>query len=334
MAGATRVTAKRTPRARPASTIRRLLGAGALLLALVAPARALDVPYLSGRVVDLADLLPPAAEQATTARLDALEKATGAQVVVLTIPSLDGEALEDYAIRVAETWKLGRKGVDDGVLFLVARDDRALRIEVGYGLEAKLPDITTKRILDELVVPHFRAGDFAGGIEAGVAAIETVVRGGDPLPPPSQRAIGDGQLGPIGAPGKLFVGVVFLLFMVPFALSALHASGAGPWLMYVVLTPFLTLFPMSTFGRAGLLVPVVWLVGFPIARWWIHHTGKKRGPGQSRDRRAGGWWGPGGFGGGGFGGGGFGGGGFGGGGGGGFSGGGGSFGGGGASSRW
>jgi uncharacterized protein len=335
-----------TVRARPGSAIRHLLGASAILLALAAPIHALDVPFLAGRIVDLADLLPPAAEQAITARLDALEKATGSQVVVLTLPSLDGEAVEDYAVRVAETWKLGRKGIDDGVLFLVARDDRALRIEVGYGLEAKLPDITAKRILDELVVPRFRAGDFAGGIEAAVGAIETAVRGGDPLPPPSERAVGDGPLGPLGAAGKLVVGVAFLAFMVPFAMNALCSTGAGAWLLYVILTPFLAIFPMSAFGPAGLLVAVLWLVGFPIARFWIQRVAKRKGrrpcsPSSPDNRRSGGWWGQGGFGGGGFGGGGFGGGGFGGGGfggggggGGGFSGGGGSFGGGGASSRW
>jgi uncharacterized protein len=147
------------------------------------PAAALEVPYLSGRVVDLAELIPPATEQELGTRLETLERETGAQVVVLTIPTLEDEPLEDYAVRVAETWSLGREGVDDGVLLLVAQQERGLRLEVGYGLEAKLPDITGKRILDERVVPRFRDGDFPGGIAAGIAAVEIAVRGGDPLPP-------------------------------------------------------------------------------------------------------------------------------------------------------
>ena len=149
----------------------RLFVAVACVVVAARAAHALDVPYLSGRVVDTADLLPPADEQRIAARLETLERETGAQVVVLTVPTLGGNPLEDYALKVAETWKLGRKGVDDGVVFLVARDEHALRLEVGYGLEGKLPDITGKRILDELVVPRFRQGDFAGGVEAGIDAI-------------------------------------------------------------------------------------------------------------------------------------------------------------------
>jgi uncharacterized protein len=298
------------------------------------PASALDVPYLSGRIVDQAELLAPADEQRIAARLEALERESGAQVVVVTVPTLDGEPVEDYAIKVAETWKLGRKGVDDGVVFLIARDERALRLEVGYGLESKLPDIINKRIIDELVVPRFREGDFAGGVEAGIGAIEKAIRGGEPLPPPT-RAVGDGRFVPPDSTG-LVVGIIFVLFTIPFALSALYTSGAGAWVLYATLAPFFAMFGIANFGVLGVVVPLLWLIGFPLLRWRIQRAGKRPGarrPPASRDR--GGWWGPGGFGGGSPGGGGFrggfGGGGFGGGG---FSGGGGSFGGGGASGRW
>ncbi len=312
---------------------RLLLVALTVLVFGAAAAHAVDVPYLSGRVVDNADLLPPDAEQRIAARLETLERETGAQVVVLTVPTLGGNPLEDYALKVVETWKLGRKGVDDGVLFLVAREERAVRLEVGYGLESKLPDITGKRIIDELVVPRFRDGDFAGGVEAGLGAIEKGVRGGDPLPPPRPRGLGDGS----PAPGRLLLGVVFLLFVTPFALAALYTSGPGAWLAYAILTPFIAVFPLATFGTAGLAAPVLWLIGFPLLRRYIQRElnrgGRRPTPVTRRDRRqTGGWWGTGGGGWGGFGGG-FGGGGFGGGGGG-FSGGGGSFGGGGASGRW
>src|ERR1051325_2821226 len=195
---------------RPLRTpFRTLLVIALFAAAVTTAARAVDVPYLSGRVVDGAEMLAPADEQRITARLDKLEKETGAQVVVLTVPTLDGNPVEDYAIKVAETWKLGRKGVDDGVVFLIAREEHALRLEVGYGLESKLPDITCKRILDELVVPRLREGDIAGGVEAGRDAIEKAVRGGDPLPAPKPRAFG-GSGSPFGSPSRLLMGIVFL----------------------------------------------------------------------------------------------------------------------------
>lgn len=324
--------------------LRTLVAAALFAGAMGAAARAVDVPYLSGRVVDGAAMLAPADEQRITARLDKLEKETGAQVVVLTVPTLDGNPVEDYAIKVAETWKLGRKGVDDGVVFLIAREEHALRLEVGYGLESKLPDIRSKRILDELVVPRLREGDVAGGVEAGVDAIDKAVRGGDPLPPPKQRAFG-GTGSPFPSPSALLMGVVLLVFVVPFATTALYSSAPGAWLLYGILTPVLAVLPIAAFGLLGAIVPLLWLVGFPILRHRIQRSGGGGLHGSPQPKRRGsGWWGSGGMGGwggfggglggGGFGGGGFGGGGFSGGGGGGFSGGGGSFGGGGASSHW
>ena len=309
--------------------------AAAILLALAvlagAPARALDVPYLSGRVVDLADLLPPASEEQIAQQLEALERETGAQVVVLTVPTLEDEPLEDYAVRVAETWKLGREGVDDGALLLVAQEERGLRLEVGYGLEPKLPDILGKRILDERVVPRFRDGDFPGGIAAGVDAVATAVRGGEPLPAPVPAA--PGISAPSGA--RIGMGIGFLVFLLPFAHTALFSRGGSGWFLWLFLTPFLTLFPYAFLGKKALVLPLLWLIGYPPLKLWIARQQRKgRFPSPSRTTRSHGGWGRG-LGGGGFGGGGFSGGSSSrGGGGGGFSGGGGSFGGGGASSSW
>lgn len=153
--------------------------AGALAVSLLAafPAAALEVPYLSGRVVDEAGMMSPGTVEGVTATLEQLERDTGAQVAVLTLPSLEGEAIEDYSHRVAETWKLGREGEDDGVLFLVARDDRRMRIEVGYGLEGRIPDALAGRILDQKVRPRFRAGEFDAGIASGVGAVAALIRG-------------------------------------------------------------------------------------------------------------------------------------------------------------
>lgn len=181
-------------------------GACAALLALAAvlaplAAGALEVPYLSGRVVDEAGMLSPGTVEGLTGILEQLERETGAQVAVLTVPSLEGEAVEDYAQRVAETWRLGRAGEDDGVLLLIARDDRRMRIEVGYGLEGKIPDVLAGRILDNLVRPRFRAGEFDAGIASGVGAVAALIRGeqAEAVVPPSRgsgsrRGVGCAQI--------------------------------------------------------------------------------------------------------------------------------------------
>ncbi|MDX1999603.1 MAG: TPM domain-containing protein, partial [Thermoanaerobaculia bacterium] len=136
---------------------------------------ALDIPFLAGHVNDQAGLLDLEQGRVIEEKLTAFEERTGHQVVVLTVPSLEGEVLEDFSIKVAETWKLGREEQDDGVLLLIAKDDRKLRIEVGYGLEGQLTDLLAQRILDEKVVPRFKEGDFAAGVDDGVTAILAVI---------------------------------------------------------------------------------------------------------------------------------------------------------------
>jgi uncharacterized protein len=132
---------------------------------------ALEVPQLTGRVVDRAGVLPSGVAASLAAQLAVHEQRFGNQVAVLVIPSLEGEALEDYSHRVATTWRLGQKGQDNGVLLLIAVQDRKIRIEVGYGLEGSLTDAKSARIIRNEIVPRFRAGDFPGGISAGVTAI-------------------------------------------------------------------------------------------------------------------------------------------------------------------
>jgi uncharacterized protein len=183
-------------------------------LAAAAPAAALEVPFLSGRVVDEAGILSPAAEEALTRTLEELESSTGAQVAVLTIPSLGDEALEDYSLRVAETWKLGGAERDDGVLFLVARDDRKMRLEVGHGLEGAIPDVLAGRILDNLVRPRFRGGDFDGGVGAGVDAVAALIRGENAeavVPPPAATGVPMPQ----GCAVMFFGTFFFLLVVLP-----------------------------------------------------------------------------------------------------------------------
>ncbi len=294
-------------------SVRRLNPSAVLLAisAMVATAGALEVPYLSGRVNDQAAMLDDAFEGQLEERLRVLEEETGAQVAVLTISSLEGDPIEDFSIRVVETWKLGREGVDDGVLVLVARDDRRMRIEVGYGLEGALTDAQAGRIIDGLMTPRFREGDFAGGVGAAVDAISAAVRGEAlELPEPgSDRVMPD-----------FATFAVFFIFGLPFINAALSSRGAAGWVLYLFLAPFFLAVPAAMFGvRVGVIAVLAWLIGFPLLRLiWPKASTRKTG-----SRGGGGFWGPfvGGGGGGGFSGGGF-------------SGGGGSFGGGGASGGW
>lgn len=165
-----------------------MIAARASLLALLvcwafAAAADVAVPPLSGRVVDQTGTLSAGDISALNRTLKDLETRKGSQIAVLIVPTTAPETIEQYSIRVAEAWKIGRRKIDDGALLVVAKDDRHLRIEVGYGLEGALTDVTSKRIIDEIIVPKFRSGDFAGGISAGVERIVAVVNG-EPLPAP------------------------------------------------------------------------------------------------------------------------------------------------------
>ncbi len=160
----------------------------ALCWAVVAGAQ-VPVPPIGGRVTDLTATLADGQKSALEQTLRSFEATKGSQVAVLIVPSTAPETIEQYALRVAEQWKLGRKNVDDGALLVVAKNDRTLRIEVGYGLEGALTDADCKRIISEIIVPRFRQGDFYGGITAGVDRILRVIDG-EPLPKPEEKRSG------------------------------------------------------------------------------------------------------------------------------------------------
>ena len=164
-----------------------LFALGLLVVAGAATAE-VAVPPLRARVTDLTNTLGRDQQNAIEQRLAQFEARKGAQIAVLILPSTKPETIEQFAVRVQEQWKLGRKGVDDGVLLVVAKDDRALRIEVGYGLEGVLPDAIAKRIIEEDITPQFRRGDFYAGINDGVTRIIQVIDG-EPLPPPKQSVM-------------------------------------------------------------------------------------------------------------------------------------------------
>ena len=183
----------------------RALLAAALLFPPAYAAAEIAVPPLKARVTDLTATLTSDQRAALEQTLAALEARKGSQVAVLLVPTTQPETVEQYAIRVFDQWKLGRKGVDDGVLLLVAKNERRLRIEVGYGLEGAIPDAIAKRVIDEDIVPLFKQGNFYGGISAGTDRVSKLIEG-ESMPPPRRTA----------APGSgwstetLFIGFIIL----------------------------------------------------------------------------------------------------------------------------
>jgi uncharacterized protein len=288
----------------PRWTIRSLLLA---IFFCAGAAAQVPVPPLRSPVTDLTQTLSP--EQAATLdrRLREFEARKGSQIALLLVPTTQPETLEEYSIRVAEAWQLGRKGVSDGVLLLVAKNDRAVRIDVGYGLEGALPDVFANRITDQVIVPRFRDGDFFGGISAGIDRIIGVIEG-EPLPEPAQ---------PRPAPAEGIGQALPLLVMLVVAGSGLLRRMFGP-LGGATLTGAFAAGLIWWFSGILVLSFIAAIVAF-IFGLFID-TGHRSG--WTSSRRRGGWGGGGGWGGsGGIGGGGW-------------SGGGGGFGGGGASGRW
>ena len=194
----------------PIRPILSILVAMAVTLIVCRPAAALDVPRLKGRVNDDAGMLSAATERQLDAVLRDLEQTDSTQIVVLTVPSLQGENLEAFSIRVAEQWKIGQKDFDNGALLLIARKERKLRIEVGYGLEGSLTDLMAGRIIRNVIVPRFKEGNFDRGVAEGVTAMIAVVKGEFTPPRRVQRQPKNGTG---GFPGGLFALFAFLLFI-------------------------------------------------------------------------------------------------------------------------
>jgi uncharacterized protein len=213
-----------------------VIRAAVLLLVAVAAWAQLAVPPLTGRVTDLTGTLTREQQAGLDRMLQEFEARKGTQLAVLILPTTKPESIEQFALRVGEQWKIGRKKVDDGAILVVAKDDRAVRIEVGYGLEGVLNDATASRIIREIIVPRFREGDFYGGINAGVDRMMRVIDG-EPLPAPEapqpQVGGGIGQSLPILLMAALFVGGLLraMLGRVFGSMTAGGVVGMLAWLL-------------------------------------------------------------------------------------------------------
>ena len=221
----------------------------ALLIACVASfgARVVEgaevaVPPLDQPVTDLTGTLSAQQAQALDGKLRALDASKGARIAILILPTTAPETIEQYSIRVASTRQLGREKVDDGVLLIVAKNDRAVRIEVGYGVEGALPDVIASRIINQVIVPRFREGDYFGGIDAGVDRIVATLQG-EPLPAPSRQPQSRSNGGGLGSvfPVMLMMVVVFssvlrrMLGRVGGAAATAGLAGVISWLLTSVL---------------------------------------------------------------------------------------------------
>jgi uncharacterized protein len=227
---------------------------------IVAAADLVPLPTLTARVTDLTATLTPAQRAELEASAAAIEREKGSQVAILILPSTRPETIEQFGIRLAEAWKIGRGRVDDGVIVIVAKEDRKMRIEVGYGLEGAIPDAVAKRIVADTMAPRFREGDFAGGLNEAVAMLGKLI-GGEALPAaPVAEEFPD--LNP--DKGFLFLAILFLagvlrsiLGVVGSVLAAGLAAAVawwvfGSWLIALIVAVVVFIFSFTRTGVGGL----------------------------------------------------------------------------------
>jgi uncharacterized protein len=269
-----------------------------------------SLPALTGRVVDLAGILSPAEEEALVRRLETIETETSVQIVVATIPALEGEPIEDYSIRLAESWKIGQAGLDNGAIIVVVPGERRVRIEVGYGLEPVIPDGVAGRIIRERMTPAFRDGNYYAGILSAIEGLELAARKEYPEAP---EAVERRTSSPAPDIGSLFIAYLIIGILgnaIGILLGIVGGAIAFP-LLGGSLAAALGWWAAPLGGVLGLFA-VLFLRGLSSSGAWTWHPPRGGGFGGGFGGRGGGF----------------------GGGGGGFRGGGGSFGGGGASGSW
>jgi uncharacterized protein len=251
----------------------------AVALLLANTTQAVDVPYLTGRVTDNAEILNTDTRKALTERLAAHERATTNQVAVLTVSTIGDASIEEYAVEVFNAWKLGRKDKDNGVLVVIAPNERRMRIEVGYGLEGTLTDAQASRIIRDLMTPRFKEGDFNRGVADGVHAVIATLEGNaDALPPPettARKSSGESRHdgffdGPdLSLSERILIGGFVFGIIGLFTFIGLMTPGMG-WFLYFFLIPFWAMFPIVVLGVTGALYTFgTYLIGFPVLKLFI-----------------------------------------------------------------
>ncbi|WP_199580829.1 YgcG family protein [Bradyrhizobium sp. MOS003] len=268
------------------TSVWRAVFVAALVLAFALPALAdVAVPELTGRVVDKTGTLSSSDVASLSQKLRDFETRKGSQIAVLIVPTTQPETIEQFSIRVAEAWKIGRKKVDDGAILVVAKNDRHLRIEVGYGLEGALTDVTSRRIIDEIITPKFRGGDFGGGISDGVDRMIRVIDG-EPLPVPSP-SVNFGNLDDIA---PLFIVTLFASIGVGGFFRAMLGRLVGSLATGGIIAALSWLI-LGSFTLAMALGGLGFVIGF-IADLFsaiTPGTGRSRGGSWSSGSSSGGW---------------------------------------------
>jgi uncharacterized protein len=241
---------------------------------------AADVPYLTGRVTDNAQILSENTRKSLTETLKEHEARTTNQIVILTIPSLEGENIEDYANKVFNEWKIGQKDKDNGILIVVVPNEKKMRIEVGYGLESTMTDLSAGRIIREIMAPRFREEDYDGGITDGTLAVISILNGKS-LPETAaanEKVVSSGQsdLSGFESPDmpivtRILIGAFIFGIIGLFTFLGIFTPGIG-WFLYFFLIPFWAMFPIMVVGTKGALVCLVtYLIMYPAAKLYIRN---------------------------------------------------------------
>lgn len=254
------------------------IAAALWLLSLAAAASAAtDIPRLTGRVVDTANVLSAPARARIDAVLTAHESRTTDQVIVLTVPQLQDETVEEFAQRVFDAWKPGIKGRDNGVLLVVVPRDRVLRIHVGYGAEGVLPDALASRIVNEVIVPHLKTGNFDAAIEAGARAIVAPLEQLPPTPAPARKS----------GPGFFYYLFWGFWLLVLGLLTYYKVTSRKGWIFYVAAAPFWWLVPAAFMSPViASVVGWIYIVGYPVAKLLIRRTQWYERINKERDEEA------------------------------------------------
>jgi uncharacterized protein len=239
-----------------------------------------DIPSLMGRVNDYANILSDSANSMLSRQLKEHEDRTTNQVVILTIQTLDDESIEDFANKVFNDWGLGQKGKDNGILIVVVPDDRSMRIEVGYGLEGTLPDVFASRIINNIMTPAFREGDYDSGITRGAGAVMAILDGagidetaGAEQASSSSDSSGLDDIAPnFPITTRILLGAFIFGIIGLFTVLGVITPGAG-WFLYLFLIPFWAMFPIMVVGTRGALVLLIaYLVIFPAVKLFLKRT--------------------------------------------------------------